>query len=215
MLEYPFISLKISAWKVCRSGRQALNIYRGNCSGSYLTPGLALGGKTRQEQFREGLTVSRGGGGCHELCVHFCAACGTRRLPPALSRRGCSGPRRHTRCPRSLEALPRPLQPFPRHRTRAEAAVPPHSLRPQGGRACPFTPAPGLAPHRHITMATHPTAPRQRQLRLPAAGSRPGRGRPGPARPGTARLGAARPVALSLPRVQTPYPAASAPGTAP
>lgn len=105
-------------------------------------------------------------------------------------RRQAQAPRRHTRRPRCSEALPRPLQPSLRHETRAEAADPPPRRPPPPAPGRPGLPLrPSLAPHRHITMATHPPPPGQRQPRplpRPAAGGRPGRGG---LRPSSARLG--------------------------
>lgn len=173
MLECPSISLKISGWKVRRGGRQALSIYLGKCSGTYRTPGPALGGTTRQERIREGPTLSRGGGSRLEPCARSCAARGTRSLlprspgpAPHSAAAGPKAPLSHTRRPRSPERLPRAPQPSLRHGTQAEAACAPRAAGPRPPQRH------GNAPHRPQAAATAP--PRQRgQTRTR---------RPGPAR---------------------------------
>lgn len=114
--------------------------------------------------------------------------------------------------PRSPLTGPRPRPPSATHdalrapRLCRGPCVPPTA-------AGPSPPAPpGLTPHRHITMATRPAALWQRHPRLPrselpwARLLLPGPVRPGPVRPGRARF---------VPRARSPYPAASALGTAP
>lgn len=162
---------------------------------------MAFGGKTRQEWIREGLTLFRGGGGYLEP-FQTQPFCDSAILCPLL--RGLRDPAPPPAHPRAqLLKGPGPLAathdapgaprfcPVPCSLPFATGPgwrppAPSHSPRLQGSRACPFPPAPGLAAHRHITMATHPTAPGERQPRFPIAEGCARRGCP---RPCSARRG--------------------------